>query len=96
MANKMEIISKEIPAQGLLLITILGIIAVVFLSILGVFDIKSFEMFYNCICKYGAELIYCTFFIYVAIRCWVLFFINAIPNPKKEILYLLEKKRRKV
>ena len=73
---------------GLIIITILGIIGLLMVYFCGIFDIEDSNMLYECISKNGMMIIFGVFFFAVSLYCWILFFLNIILPPKKEVVFL--------
>ena len=81
---------SDFSTAGMVVISILGGLGLIFIIMSGIFNIKSTEMFYECILKNGILVIFGLFFFIISLYCWISFFQNIILFPKKEILYLSE------
>lgn len=86
--KRTEIRKKYFSNLGLILISILCISSILMLLYSNIYKVRNFDMLYTCMSKYGMLLILSIFFLISSIYCWILFFINIIVKPKKEILYL--------
>lgn len=93
--KRKEIRKKYFATGGLVIVSILGIIGMILVFSSGIFNIKNTNMLYNCISKSGIFIIFGVFFFIVSFYCWMLFFLNIIINPKKEILYLYKNENSK-
>lgn len=86
--KRTKIRKKYFSTLGLLLISILGIGSILMLYYLNIFEVRNLDMLYTYISKYGILIILCIFFFVTSVYVWILFFLNIIVKPKKEILYL--------
>ena len=86
--KKEEIRRENFPTAGLVVITIMGGIGLLFVFMSGILDIETYSMLYDCISKNGIMIIFGLFFFFISIYCWIGFFRNIVINPKKEVLYL--------
>lgn len=86
--RKLEIRKKYFPIGGLIVVTLLGAFSFYTIYMTDFFQIRDFEMLYQCFCKDGFQVI-CGFgLLAYSLYCWILFIENIIFKPKKEILYL--------
>lgn len=90
-----EIRRKYFSTGGLAVISILGIFGMLMIYFSGVFIIGDLNMLYECVSKNGIMIIFGVFFLCISLYCWVLFFLNIIISPKKEILYLRKNENNK-
>lgn len=91
-----EIRRAYFSMDGLVFITILGIIGILMIYFSDIFIVKDLNMLYECVSKNGIMIIFGAFFFCVSLYCWGLFFLNIIISPKKEILYLLKNKKNEI
>lgn len=85
-----ELRKSTFPTTGLVIVSALGFIGLLFIIFSGIFSVRNYEMLYECISKNGILVIFGLFFLIISLYCWILFFRNIILYPKKEILYLSE------
>lgn len=86
-----EIRKQYFSTPALLAVTFLGGMGLLFCYVSGLFEVRNFDMLYECIYEEGIAVIFGIFFFCISIYCWILFFRNIIIKPKKEILYLEKK-----
>lgn len=86
--KRKEIRKKYFSIQGLAAVSILGGVGLLFLFFSGIFGVKSIDMLYDCVYQNGITIIFGGFFLSVSLYCWLVFFLNIIIKPKKEVLYL--------
>jgi hypothetical protein len=86
--KKKEIRKSYFSIDGLIIISILGTAGLLMIYFSGIFAIEDSNMLYECISKNGMLIIFGVFFFAVSLYVWILFFLNNILPPKKEILYL--------
>lgn len=92
MKDSVKNIRKEyFSPLGMVIVSALGAVGLLFCYLLGLFEVRNLEMLYECIYENGAAIIFGIFFFSLAVYCWVLFFKNVIIKPKKEILFLYKK-----
>lgn len=84
----MKDVGNDYSWQGMVIVTILGMMGVLMVYFTGIFSVYDYNSFLDCINEYGMLIIFGAFFTIVSIYCWILFFQNAILKPKKETLYL--------
>ena len=86
---------KYFSTAGLIIINILGCIGIGLIFFSGIFDIKNLDIVYDYyVC--GIMIILGLFFFGICLYFWILFFLNIIKNPKKEVLYLYKNERDQV
>lgn len=85
--KRKNIREQYFSTPGLIIISILGCVGILMVFLSGLFNVKNFEMLYECISKNGMMIIFGLFFFIVFVYCCVGFFRNIILKPKKELLY---------
>ena len=81
---------KYFSAEGMIIVSLLGIVGLLFCLYPAIFNFYNHESFYNIVAKSGMEIIIGSFFIIISIYCWVAFFVNIVLSPKKDILFLIK------
>ena len=94
--ERKKIRKKHFATGGLIVISILGIIGMLMTYFSGLFDVNSLNMLYDCIYKNGIMILFGSFFFIVFLYCWILFFLNVIISPQKEILYLYKNENNEI
>ena len=85
--KRRRIRKKYFSIPGLIIINILGFVGIVLIYFSGIFNVENLNMAYDYyVC--GIMIILGLFFFGLFLYFWVLFFLNIILNPKKEVLYL--------
>lgn len=87
-SRREEIRKIYFSTGGLCIVTVLGIVGLLFIVFSGIFKVKNFEMLYQCISANGITVIFGSFFFIISLYCWLAFIRNIIVKPKKEVLYL--------
>ena len=73
-SKRKQIRAAYFPSLGLLIMSILGLIGFAMLYSTKIFKVNNLTMFFDCISKYGMELIMGSFFFFTFIFCWLIFF----------------------
>lgn len=94
--KRKEIRQRHFATGGLIIVSILGCVGMLLIFLSGIFNIKNLSMLYVCVSENGIMIIFGLFFFIVFLYCWLLFFLNVIIKPKKEILYLYKNKNNEV
>lgn len=86
--KRKEIRKEYFFNSGLIVISVLGLIGVLMIYYSGLFNIKNYEMLYDCIAKNGIMIIFGSFF-FIIFLCYIIFLLlNLVLKPKEEVLYL--------
>lgn len=86
--RRKEIRKHYFQTWNMVIISILGIFGLLMVYYSGILGIKDSSMLYECIYKNGMIIILGVFFFMVSLCCWLLFYLNIILPPKREVLYL--------
>ena len=86
--RKEEIRKAHFSSGAMTIISILGLVGLVFVIISGIFNVSDYETFIKCISDNGIQIIFGTFFFLLCLFCWYLYYVNVCVDPKKELLYL--------
>ncbi len=94
--EKDEIKRQYYSSGSLIIISILGFVGILLIYYSGIFSIKDMNLLYDCISKNGAMIIFGAFFFGISLYCWIMFFLNFIVSPQKEILYLYKNEKNEM
>ena len=86
--KKKEIRQNNFSTGGMVIVSGLGIVGLLMIYFSGIFDVEDTNAIYECVSKNGMMIIFGSFFFAVSMYCWILFFLNIVLPPKREVLYL--------
>jgi hypothetical protein len=87
--RKKELKDTFFTGPGMIIITLLGLFGLGII-IFALYDFDEPFILYDFISKYGMEVIFGSFFIFITLLCWYMFFINMLLPIHKDVLYLVE------
>ena len=94
--KRKEIRKNNFPREGILIVCVLCLIGILLIYYSGILHVKDWNMLYDCISKNGMQIIFGIFFVFIFLYCLILFILNIIIKPKKDILYLYGKEKSTV
>lgn len=91
--KRKEIRERHFQTGGMIVLTILGLVGAMLVFFSGIFNVRTIDMLYECVSQNGIMIIFGLFFFGIFLYCFMLYFLNIIMPPRRDVVYFCEDKK---